>query len=87
MTSLQKSHNTNNMEERLKEICAEILEQDPSDIDLDTSFKSMDMDSLEMVEIILYIEDVFDVDLPEDYVEYFTCLRDILNHLKADEAI
>jgi acyl carrier protein len=75
------------MEERLKEICAEILEQDPSDIDLDTSFKSMDMDSLEMVEIILYIEDVFDVDLPEDYVEYFTCLRDILNHLKADEAI
>jgi acyl carrier protein len=75
------------MEERLKEICAEILYLDASDIELDAPFKSMNLDSLDLVDLILWIEDEFDVDLPEDYAEYFTCLRDILNHLKADEAI
>ncbi len=75
------------MEEKLKELYAEFAICEPSEVDLDATFKSSGIDSLDKEFIMFFIEEELDVDIPEDYTEYFTCLRDILNHLKTDEAI
>jgi acyl carrier protein len=75
------------MEEKLKEMCAEILYLDASDIDLDTPFKTMDLDSLDFVDLILWVEDDFDVDIPDEDVENFKCLRDVLNYLQNYENV
>lgn len=68
-----------------KKIKAIIVEQlsviDPSDIKQDTSFDSMDIDSIDAVEIIMAIEDEFEVEIPDEVAEAFTSIADIMNYL------
>lgn len=68
-----------------KKIKAIIVEQlsviDPSDIKQDTSFDSMDIDSIDAVEIIMAIEDEFEVEIPDEVAESFTSIADIMNYL------
>ncbi|GAB6107689.1 acyl carrier protein [Fusibacter bizertensis] len=68
-----------------KKIKAIIVEQlsviDPSEIKQDTSFDSMDIDSIDAVEIIMAIEDEFEIEIPDDEAEQFTSIADIMNYL------
>jgi acyl carrier protein len=68
-----------------KKIKAIIVEQlsviDPSDIKQDTSFDSMDIDSIDAVEIIMAIEDEFEIEIPDDIAEQFMSIADIMNYL------
>ncbi|HSN66289.1 MAG TPA: acyl carrier protein [Fusibacter sp.] len=68
-----------------KKIKAIIVEQlsviDPSDIKQDTSFDSMDIDSIDAVEIIMAIEDEFEIEIPDDVAEQFMSIADIMNYL------
>jgi len=70
-----------------KKIKAIIVEQlsviDPSDIKQDTSFDSMDIDSIDAVEIIMAIEDEFEVEIPDEVAEEFTSIADIMNYLNS----
>jgi len=68
-----------------KKIKAIIVEQlsvfDPSDIKQDTSFDSLDIDSIDAVEIIMAIEDEFEIEIPDDVAEQFMSIADIMNYL------
>lgn len=68
-----------------KKIKAIIVEQlsviDPSDIKQDTTFDSMDIDSIDAVEIIMAIEDEFEIEIPDDVAEQFMSIADIMNYL------
>ena len=47
--------------EKIKDIIKKQIDIDTSNIDLDTSFEDLQIDSLDMAEIVMDIEDEFDV--------------------------
>lgn len=71
-----------------KKIKAIIVEQlsviDPSEITMDTTFDSMDIDSIDAVEIIMAIEDEFEIEIPDEVAEEFTSIADIINYLNGE---
>ena len=70
------------MFKKIKSIITEQLSViDPSDIKQDTLFESLDIDSIDAVEIIMAIEDEFEVEIPDDVAEEFTSISDIMNYL------
>lgn len=70
-----------------KKIKAIIVEQlgvvDPSEIKQESSFDSMDIDSIDAVEIIMAIEDEFEVEIPDSVAEEFSSITDIMNYLNS----
>ena len=68
-----------------KKIKAIIVEQlsviDPSEIKQDTTFDSMDIDSIDAVEIIMAIEDEFEIEIPDEVAEEFAAISDIMNYV------
>lgn len=72
------------MFKKLKSIIVEQLSViDPSDITPETTFDSMDIDSIDAVEIIMAIEDEFDIEIPDEVAEDFTSIADIINYLNS----
>lgn len=70
------------MFKKIKSIITEQLSViDPSDIKQDTPFDSLDIDSIDAVEIIMAIEDEFEVEIPDDVAEEFTSISDIMSYL------
>ncbi len=71
-----------------KKIKAIIVEQlsviDPSEITPDTTFDSMDVDSIDAVEIIMAIEDEFEIEIPDEVAEEFASIADIMNYLNGE---
>lgn len=71
-----------------KKIKAIIVEQlsviDPSEITSDTTFDSMDVDSIDAVEIIMAIEDEFEIEIPDEVAEEFASIADIMNYLNGE---
>ena len=53
--------------EKLKKIIAEVLGADPAEINENTSFvDDLAADSLDILEIIMQIQDVFGIEVPQD---------------------
>lgn len=72
------------MFEIIKEIIVEQLGvKDPDIITLETSIHDdLDADSLDAVEIIMGIEDEFNVEIPDDVAEGFETVGDIMSYLQ-----
>ena len=49
----------------IQEIISEYLDIDPSTITENTSFKDMEIDSIDMMDIIMNIEDKFDIKIDD----------------------
>lgn len=71
-----------------KKIKAIIIEQlsvlDPSDITIDTPFDSLDIDSIDAVEIVMAIEDEFEVEIPDEIAEKFNSIGDIIAYMTGE---
>jgi acyl carrier protein len=51
----------------LKEVAAEVLSVDPDQVTEDARFKEdLDADSLDLVELVMGLEERFDIEVPED---------------------
>lgn len=73
------------MFKKIKSIIVEQLSVvDPADVTPDTSFDSMDIDSIDAVEIIMAIEDEFEIEIPDDVAETFSSIADIINYLAGE---
>lgn len=72
------------MFEKIKEIIVDKLNiDDDSFIDLDTDLmEDLNADSLDAVEIIMDIEDEFDITVDEDDVESIRTIADIINYIE-----
>ncbi len=49
--------------EKVRDMIAEKMDIDPDEITLETSFEDMQIDSLDMVEIVMDLEEEFDVSI------------------------
>ena len=72
------------MFEMIKEIIADKLSVDPESITLEASFiDDLNADSLDIVELIMALEDELEMEIPDEDVENFKTVGDVVNYVKA----
>jgi len=71
--------------EKVKEIIADQLEiEDLDTIEPETSIMNdLEADSLDAVEVMMAIEDEFDIEIPEEDAEKFKNIKDIADYVKS----
>ncbi len=71
------------MFDKVKAIFEEQLGVSQDEMQLDTNFKDdLGVDSLDLYEIVMKMEDEFDVEIPAEELEEVGTFEDILNYLK-----
>lgn len=70
--------------EKLQKIIADVLNVEPDTIKMETTFvEDLGADSLDIFQIIMGIEDEFDIQIPEDAAEHITNVSDAVEQIKA----
>lgn len=69
--------------EKLKKIIAEVLNVDPDEITMETTFQDdLGADSLDVYQIIMGIEEEFDIEIPDETAEQVTTVEDAVEMIK-----
>ena len=69
--------------EKLKKIIAEVLNVDPDEITMETTFQDdLGADSLDVYQIIMGIEEEFDIEIPAETAELVTTVEDAVEMIK-----
>jgi len=69
--------------EKVREIMAEQLDVDIDSITLDTSFvNDLESDSLDIVELIIAIEEEFDIEVPDEEAEKISTVQDAVSYIE-----
>ncbi len=71
--------------EKLKEIITnEVSHVDPDKITPEARFvDDLEMDSLDVVQVVMAIEESFGIEVPEDAAEHMTTVQDAVNAIQA----
>ncbi|MEI6102195.1 MAG: acyl carrier protein [Eubacteriales bacterium] len=69
--------------EKIVEIFADKMDIDASDIAMESSFESLKIDSLDMVEIVMDIEEEFDISIEE--AENLKTVADLVNFIEENK--
>ena len=71
------------MLERLKRVIVEQLGVEENEITLDSSFiEDLGADSLDIVELIMALEEEFDIEIPDEDAEKILTVGDALDYIK-----
>lgn len=62
-------------------LLAEQLSIDAQEITMETTFESIDADSIDIVEMIMALEDVYDVEFPEEDLEDYPTMGSLVQAL------
>lgn len=68
--------------DKVKSIVAEQLGVDSADITLETSFDDLNADSLDVVELIMALEEEFDIEIPDEDAEKIKTVGDAVDYIK-----
>lgn len=71
-----------NIFEKVKSIVAEQLGVDAGEIALETSFDDLNADSLDVVELIMALEEEFDIEIPDEDAEKIKTVGDAVDYIK-----
>lgn len=72
------------MFDKIRPMIGDQLSIDESEISLQSSFKKdLGADSLDLFEMIMEIEDQFDLEIPTEDLEAIDTVEDIINYLKS----
>ena len=70
--------------EKLAKIIAEVLNVDANEITLDTTFvDELGADSLDVFQIIMGIEEEFDIEIDDEEAQKIATVQDAVNYIKA----
>ncbi len=68
--------------EKVKEITAEQLDVDESMVTMDASFiNDLEADSLALVQLMMALEEEFDVEIPDEEAEEISTVGDAVNYI------
>ncbi len=69
-----------------RKILAEQMDVDPETISMETTFEDLDADSIDIVEMIMALEDIYDMEFPEDekkdYTTFGALITDLYEYLE-----
>ena len=69
--------------EKLQKIIAEVLNVDPDEVTMDTTFiDDLGADSLDVFQIIMGIEEEFDIEISNEDAENIVTVRDAVEQIK-----
>lgn len=70
--------------DKVKEIIAEQLDVEVERVTMETSLmRDLEADSLDAVEIMMALEDEFEIEVPDEDAEKFTNIGDIVKYVEA----
>ena len=70
---------TKHMLEKMREVIAEQLNVDPAIIELSSNFKDdLDADSLDLFELVMALEEEYDIEIPAEDLENIATVNDIV---------
>lgn len=71
--------------EKLKKVIAEVLSVDPDEITYETTFTDdLGADSLDVFQIIMGLEEEFDIEIPPEKAEKITTVEEALELIKSE---
>lgn len=71
------------MFEKIRNLVAEKLNVDIEDIKMETSFSDdLEADSISLFELVMSIEDEFDIEIDDDNIENISTVGDIVHYLE-----
>lgn len=71
------------MFERIRDIVAEKVGVDADEITMDTSFADdLQADSITLFELVMALEDEFELEIDDESIEQITTVGDIVNYLE-----
>ena len=72
------------VENKVREIVCQQLDVDPDQVKLETSFvDDLGADSLAVVELVLALEEAFEIDIPDEDTEKLRTFKDAVEYIKA----
>ena len=73
--------------EKIQQIIAEVLNIDPQEITMDTTFvDDLGADSLDVFQIIMGIEEDFDIEIDNEEAEKITTVQDAVDQIQKKKA-
>ena len=70
--------------DRIKDIIADKLSVDVDEINIESSFvDDLGADSLDIVELVMALEDEFDIEIPDEDAEKIASVSDVVEYIKA----
>lgn len=70
--------------EKLKSVIADVLNVDPEEITMETTFMDdLGADSLDVFQIIMGIEEEFDIEIPAEKAEKITTVEEAVEMIKS----
>ena len=73
------------MFEKIREIIADKLSINENEITMDSAFlEDLNADSLDIVELIMALEEEFDLEIPEADAEKISTVGDVVEYIKAN---
>jgi acyl carrier protein len=73
-----------NIEDRVKNIIVEQLNVDAESVTAEASFvEDLGADSLDIVELVMTMEEEFDLEIPDEDAEKIKCVKDVVSYVKA----
>jgi acyl carrier protein len=70
--------------ERVMKVVTEEMGLDINEVTGDSTFESLGADSLDKVEVVMAIEETFDIEISDKDAEAFTTVQDIIDHVEAN---
>ncbi len=75
------------VEQKVKQIIAEQLGVDESQVDLTASFvEDLGADSLDIVELTMAFEEAFDLEIPDEDAEKISTVKDAIEYIESKTA-
>ena len=74
------------LQEKVKEIIVDSLSCDESQVTMEASLKDdLEADSLDAVELIMQIEEEFEVEIPDEVASNMKTVKDIVDYIEANK--
>lgn len=69
--------------DKLKEVIADVLNVDPNEVALETTFtEDLGADSLDVFQIVMGIEEAFEIEIPAEKVEHITTVGEAVELIR-----
>ncbi|NLA05030.1 MAG: acyl carrier protein [Firmicutes bacterium] len=72
-----------NIEEKVKAIVSEQLEVEADKLTTETTFEEIDADSLDIVELVMALEEEFDLEISDHEIEEIKTLGNIITFIES----
>ncbi len=70
--------------EKIKEVIADVLDYSTDEITEETTFiDDLGADSLDVVQIVMQLEDIFGIEIPDEAIENIVTVGDAVEQIKA----